>query len=1207
MAIDRPISPNTEAFVFDKKATDVLKSIYASINQQRSDITDTLNENSAEESRRHKSEMVRSMAAERKNRAVTNALYGKVDKVTSILSTLQNALSKAFDKIISVVTENIKRVLNSFSDFAKELRAEKMSTAQIAAAGLDVSMMSNLAESMYDVKLARDEVNAFAKELIASNKNLAALTSEDKAAYTALRAMGMDNAKAYELATTANQQTLDALVKSLSDSTVRGTMLAQLDKTSLTELVNATEGRDIDKALMQLRETSENLAKNTGLFLGASSQAELGRLAQLFSSGQVQNLDQSEVATLEAILGNSLRDLTPERLGESIRAKVEEAARTGNQSDLQKLITIFTSKAGMDSQISKDMLEQIQHGILMIQTGRNVEQGVRSYDENKEALEEFTRDGRLPQKIDKLTSVLDEKTGGFISKAAAVMNEWVGDTVKVGNVVDGLNEIIKILLSIKKSLFGGIAGGAGIATGMFSKMGAAVLKGGAVALAAGSVAVAAKSIFDEYSLESDYEAAWAQNQKTIATTEANIAKYNDLYNDAMRSGNHELAQQYKNEMSAAIAQANALKLEQDKMEYEKSNDEKKKLLDFEKNEYWPTIKQINNERVKIQQSSLSYEEKQRHLADLARKENELDAQRKQLEEDTRGFFDYHLPNFFLETIPDLIKEALSKIGGLIKTSITGELAANALGVVKPLFEEYFIQPLKTFFDPIVETIEDFISPLKEFFMFDWLPGPIKKFLGISSGNGTARGESDYGFEDMAKDLASAAKESITAGLENSSASLKNWWDSWSLFANGGVVNSPTNAIIGEAGREAVLPLTNPTELANVLKSLSASEQLGLLKILLGKNMSVTPELVATSLQEVLGNRNTFTRAVASTAANIVANGAPGDDPQTINKILSYAGPYKDLVYSKITSGFKKRKGWYEEALSNAANQDGRDLIRGTYAERALEYGVSQLGKPYILNSLGKLGYVCNELVNACLQASGFDMGKFRVHGVRATFANIQKGKYGGTDYPNFRIRDDLTPQTAIPGMVFFQDARKNKEGGFQPGHIGLVYYGHQKLHSSGGSASYDKGTFLRDWQTPCRGVTVTPFDGSNYVIGEFPGLFEQASGELNAPTNSPASFGPGMSDMDTSARITSAIKNVSDLGLLTSDEIASIMAQTTGVSTAIAAQYATQAMKLMDGKNQDEVIAVLIEIAKVLKGIAISNMGNRPNVPVSRPAASVYH
>ena len=271
-----------------------------------------------------------------------------------------------------------------------------------------------------------------------------------------------------------------------------------------------------------------------------------------------------------------------------------------------------------------------------------------------------------------------------------------------------------------------------------------------------------------------------------------------------------------------------------------------------------------------------------------------------------------------------------------------------------------------------------------------------------------------------------------------------------------------------------------------------------------------------ALATVLGIGSNSTSSNQNILDSLPKDGVPGDDQATLNRILGFAGPYAGIVYQRllhgwkgnVKDGFKQRKKWYDEAIANAANQEGRELIRGTYAERALDYGVSELGKPYILRSLGKIGYVCNELVNACIQASGFNMGKFRVHGVKATFANIQKGKYSGNEYPNFRIRNDLTPQTAIPGMVFFQDSRKNQEGGFQPGHIGLVYYGHQKLHASGGSSDYTKEGFLPNWQTPCRGVTVTPFDGSNYVIGEFPGLFEQVSGNSKSNTVSSIPFGP---------------------------------------------------------------------------------------------------
>lgn len=445
------------------------------------------------------------------------------------------------------------------------------------------------------------------------------------------------------------------------------------------------------------------------------------------------------------------------------------------------------------------------------------------------------------------------------------------------------------------------------------------------------------------------------------------------------------------------------------------------------------------------------------------------------------------------------------------------------------------------------------------------------------------------------------KDQVVGGLIN--------WLSPKARANGGVVDKPTTALVGEAGKEVIFPLTKPEKIREVLKLLSRDERFNLLKILLKYNTGITTEMISDAIQKSLIQKSALNNLPTSTV--------PGDDPDTINKILNMAGPYRDEVWrrlkygwqGKTKDGFKQRKKWYDEALANAANQEGRELIKGTYAERALEYGVSELGKPYILRSLGKIGYVCNELVNACIQASGFNMGKFRVHGVKATFANIKKGKYSGEEYPNFRIRDDLTPQTAIPGMVFFQDARKNQEGGFQPGHIGLVYYGRQKLHAAGGSADYTKEGFLPNWQTPCRGVTVTPFDGSNYVIGEFPGLFEQATGEFKLPNSSPVKFGPSeisdnLGKHESEIKAESTVKSV---GLLSTSDIQEIM-QDAGINgKADAAQYVEQANKLLRSTaSKEDIMTILYEIARYLKGIYSSPANKQHIVPVARPNEYTY-
>lgn len=441
-----------------------------------------------------------------------------------------------------------------------------------------------------------------------------------------------------------------------------------------------------------------------------------------------------------------------------------------------------------------------------------------------------------------------------------------------------------------------------------------------------------------------------------------------------------------------------------------------------------------------------------------------------------------------------------------------------------------------------------------------------------------------------------------------------------MLASGGIYNSFTPAVVGEAGKEAVIPLERPDDMKRVLSDLSSNEKLALLKALLSKRQRITWSLMGNALASVLGIGSNSTSSNQNILNSLPKDGVPGDDQATLNRILGFAGPYAGIVYQRllhgwkgnVKDGFKQRKKWYDEAIANAANQEGRELIRGTYAERALDYGVSELGKPYILRSLGKIGYVCNELVNACIQASGFNMGKFRVHGVKATFANIQKGKYSGNEYPNFRIRNDLTPQTAIPGMVFFQDSRKNREGGFQPGHIGLVYYGHQKLHASGGSSNYTKEGFLPNWQTPCRGVTVTPFDGSNYVIGEFPGLFEQASGNFKSNTGSSIPFGPtltassGSEIKNYSSSIYSSVNSaVKKAGLLSDDEL-NELAKEAGLQNASAmTEFIKQAELLLNSnKDRDSIVAILLDIAKYLRGAVTSS--KQQMVSVARPAASIY-
>ena len=226
------------------------------------------------------------------------------------------------------------------------------------------------------------------------------------------------------------------------------------------------------------------------------------------------------------------------------------------------------------------------------------------------------------------------------------------------------------------------------------------------------------------------------------------------------------------------------------------------------------------------------------------------------------------------------------------------------------------------------------------------------------------------------------------------------------------------------------------------------------------------------------------------------------------------------------------------------------------------------------------------------------MKDFRIYSVGQTFSNLVNGRTGTIkrgarkgqkkEFPEFRLRPDLTPETAPPGMVFF--SKKNKDA--LPGHIGLVYYNHKILHSSGGSSNYTPGGFLQGWQVPCRGVSVTDFNKSqHYEFGEFPGLFEKANGEFAGDINS--SFGPMAELSKTKSNLDTQLE---EQQRMVKEAMNAVIANTSGEVRKAAMQYAEQAMKLLDGKNTKDVIDSLGRIIQYLRSIAASTKSPTPNV-----------
>ena len=88
------------------------------------------------------------------------------------------------------------------------------------------------------------------------------------------------------------------------------------------------------------------------------------------------------------------------------------------------------------------------------------------------------------------------------------------------------------------------------------------------------------------------------------------------------------------------------------------------------------------------------------------------------------------------------------------------------------------------------------------------------------------------------------------------------------FANGGVVNKPTKALVGEAGKEAIFPLTNFNALKNVLIKLTGAEKSLILSALLGNKSSSN----YTSDGSIAGNAIAFAKDQLGKPYSIYSDG-----------------------------------------------------------------------------------------------------------------------------------------------------------------------------------------------------------------------------------------------------------------------------------------------------------------------------------------------
>ena len=1212
---------STNVIIKNKATDDPFKQIIAAIQRSQSSTRNTLDQLGEQQKKQNASNIIASTARERKDRATNAALFGKVDKATSIVDDLKNMLKSALDKLTDMVSDMAKNALRSYDETARQLKALHFSGEDRKKEMLRADKAQLLLQER-GIIMQSSETHAVATQLANAGFDPRNLTTEMLATVAIGIKNGMDPVMAAQRAQEAKDQAKlqDAWVKAYN-FTGNKTFLATnklLDEHKAALMVHLERtGQQQEDFQLELAKNAKSMDKLLNGFVDPEDQAKMLEHVMLLNSKQIEKIDGNMISQLLGIAPEIYKNSNNKN--ELILQAMQEAIATGNT----EMLNVLNQSVGGDSKIIEGIMSAARTA--QANPEKFAERLKEIEEDDKANFNSNTEGGKLGAFVNSLMTKANVFTskwfdGGIFGSAAVELNDLFGANMGVEDITKtGFTEVIKILktaasngwgtisaklAAFKDSNFGkifstflpGILVKAFTGTSTFGW----VLKGLRLIIPpllpittlVGTTALAGYTAFKFIDkINKKKEAKELKEEKRKIDSEVNNQQ---AFIDSLKEFNTD-PETIKNE------EAKLANLKQKQASIQSK-------LDKVNNELTPdTIKQLkkaSEQQDKLHAQALAEVERLNEDIEKAQLAGNEKAYKQLVEKRDKILADD------LEANNKILQASKASTGFIAQTA---ELFEQTMSVDQLAAWQNFCDgftngissigtSISETWDDITDSISNISTSISETWGDFWNSWSFSDVL-PSTDDIKAEIKALWDKIDLSE-LLSINLPSLPAGGFLSSAG--NWISSiFKFHADGIVANKPTPSIIGEAGKEILLPLTRPDRMRELLGMLTNTEKSSIISAINASNQA--------------NNSNN------NTDLNVQSNSAvPGNDAATINKILSYSSNpayvYDSIRYGRKKDGSlkskdpeygaKKREAWYKESLQNAQNREGYDLIKGTWAERALAWGASQIGLPYLLRSIGKIGYVCNELTNAALLGSGFDLKDFRIHGVKTTFANISSGKMvSGKDrkgrmreYPAFRLRPDITPENAIPGMIFFQDSSKNKDGQFAPGHVGLVYYGHQRLHSAGGSGDYSgPDAFLNKYQTPCRGVTVNEFDkNARYQFGELPGLFEQASGEWEPPKNAPVEFGPTDINKKPGEAILNEQNNLADSAK------SSVTENTSKYQAADMQKYIKLVTGMMGTNNTKEILSFMEVMVKYLRDIANAPANKRPNMSPTRPVPNVY-
>lgn len=1151
---------------FSGNALDGIINAISKQSRSIDNLLDSFNESEDNNRRNSQSQLVRSVNSERRQRAANAALNGKIDKSVGVLDVALKSIKSAISELASIVATNFKNSIASFQDLSRAMRERNLTRDQKDRMQTSVTSVQDELKSRYGIQLMGEDLNQIFKSLLDSGKNLDALHDEQRTVFAALVHRGASAEQAYNVAISTNKENIGAItssIKTLSDYNVSSRVFKNFDNLTSAQ-VQVMGGWH--NALNDITTQQREMAKYS-VWLNQDASAELGTIANLLSSGQLEAIREEDKAVI-AKFGNV-----------NSPAELAEAMINASNKDLTEFARIMSDQQKLSGPML-DALNQLKS--VRMANPDQLRVKVRSDDENAEADEQYTSKGTLAYFIDKNVRDL---FGGLLGPAANWIDEKFGDSVKIEDITSkGFTTVCALLAAIAAgggfktalpALGTSIAGALTTAVPMIGKAILTMLSKlpviGAAIAAAMSVGAAVDTYIDSKQRYDNIEKASAD----LKTARGNLADYEAKLSVAKQEGDTQSIRKYSaliEETNAKLPELmNAVQIAEDNrtiahktyVDYDREMQAKTRDLANQRNEYTALM-----QKAKLSGDMESYNVFKKQHDDIEARRLELwDNIVKVREEsegplvqglsqlydlfggtftpedmiawsnfksDVKGFFTEDIPDFFIETIPSAFgtavdwtwnnilqfsETAYNKIEPLL-SSVKGfftEDIPDAFSSVKSFFDENFVEPISAFFDEIGGFVDkNFISPLRKFFKFDWLPGPVKRFLFDGS----------YGASDLAGDLTKSAFYSGRSMLNEASNFIKRLLP----FANGGIVDRATPAIVGEAGKEAVIPLTNQSAMTNVIKSLTADEKFSLIRSLLSAGGNLTKlDFIKILYSTIFGNSQSSSQATS--VGNLVQN---------------------DLT---------------------------RAIIEGAAAQKGHSY----------------TEMMCNQLVEAALKYAGFTPP---TTGIVTRHFNNPKMRLVLNDPVNGISPND---PALLPGMILFShpftqaeaDQLNRTKGGNRkagdPGHMG-IYAGDGLWWNSTSAKSfvdYSSGSGIK---STAAGVALTkPYRRGTYKLyaaGYYEGMFSN-----DAVSGLPrASAGEGFG---------------STSGLLSQEDIMSLE-NAAGSNSSIMKRYIDQANKLVSSDNKGDIIAILMEIAKYLKGIASAPSNKSSTIPVGRPLTPVY-